>query len=151
MSDTGRQWEIALEAQHRDYERDGLAVVWKTEPRRGANGHYRDKAPPDYIGALEGGRAVVIEAKACGAARFSLGMIKGHQAREMEKAWKRGALVFVALRFGSTGRVLRWEWLREHYGAWRMGKGPASLTERQIAELPAMGGEYGADWLGVLR
>lgn len=146
----GRQWELALEAQHLAYRQQGRAVVHKTEPRRDKRGRYVEKAPPDFVGCIApNGRAVVFDAKDCdNPQRWPLSGLQRHQAADLEAHWKAGAISFVALRFRGVGRVLDWGWLRRHYEAWRMGRGRASVPAEEIERCPEMGGEWGADWLG---
>ena len=144
----GRQWEIQLEAQHDAYRRNGLALVFKTEPRRDRNGKHLEKAPPDYCGVLHGGRAVVFDAKDCRQDRFALSNIKKHQAHDLEAAHERGAFAFIALRFQGEGFVLPWRIVRMPYREWRRGKGRASISEYEIRQCFEMTGVFGAGWLG---
>lgn len=144
----GRQWELHLEAQHDEYRRAGLALVFKTEPRRDRNGKFIEKAPPDYCGMLNGGRAVVFDAKDCTGKGFALSNIKTHQAQDLEAAWIRGGFSFIALRFQGEGFVLPWEEIRSSYQRWRGKSGRASLTAGEIDHFFRMTGPYGAGWLG---
>lgn len=120
----GRSWELLLESEHDRYRRLGLATVWKAEPRRDMRGRFIGKAPPDYVGVLKGGRAVVFDAKDCEQARWPLANLKRHQAMDLEATWKAGGLAFIALRMRHGERskwtqwAVPWTRLRIDYQQW---------------------------------
>lgn len=97
----GAGWEALLDAQHTEYRRDRRAVVHKTHPPakliRGRLVHTA-KGAVDFIGCLEGGRAVALDAKEGRGGRWPFSSLKRHQAVDLEAWTDRGALAGIALR-----------------------------------------------------
>ncbi|MCP4307289.1 MAG: hypothetical protein GY788_20955 [bacterium] len=168
----GLAWEQMLSDANYRYQAKGDACVWKTHPEaflRQGRLAYKAKGPPDYMGALAGGRAVVFEAKRCaaGTKRWPLSKLLEHQAGALDRYAALGAITFVALRWGRVGWLLPWAHgprllapdLPELWQRWsaraherhpeRMPKGWASLTREQVEQ---MGVEItGGAWLDAVH
>lgn len=149
-SNTGRAWEVQLEAQHEVYRKASRALIFKAEPRMQA-GRYVEKAPPDYVGTLLGGRGVVFDAKCYTGGRFPFSGLARHQAIALKRTADLGGLAFVALRLGTPGEsyMLPWGILSRVYADWREGR-PGAVASVDAAWCKAHGIPFdGADWLGA--
>jgi penicillin-binding protein-related factor A (putative recombinase) len=94
---------------------------------------------PDFHAAVNG-RAVVCDAKATGAERWSLSHLTVEQAEHLAEAEARGVVAGVLLRFDASASVywLPWPRLAPAWWTWHRGQaahGDASLTEEDAAQL----------------
>ena len=106
----GLAFENLIERGLDYYRRQGLAVVEKTpEPMRVikslSGGRFQavftKKAQPDYKGTLNGGRAVVFEAKYTGSDSIEQSRVTPEQVAALEAHCQAGALCFVLVGFES--------------------------------------------------
>lgn len=114
----GAAWELALEIWNRQYQRDGLAYVVRCHPEAKVMGGsliFSEKGPPDFMGAVQGGKLVCFDAKETSAARLSFVSIKRHQAAALSAVDAAGGVAFIAARFlnpaaeGPKSRAVRGE------------------------------------------
>lgn len=143
----GAQWERILAYWHRRYRRDELAWIIHCHPRvkrikelgKGRFIGAADRAgPPDFAGAIDGGRSVVFDAKSTTRTRWPLSDLAAHQAKHLEAAHRRGACAFVLLRMGATAYLLPWSALGPAYWRWAEGnakRGEASLTAEDCEQM----------------
>lgn len=133
----GAAWEFQIELWNREYRLASQARVVKCHPgakitERGMV--YESAGPPDFMGALNGGRLVVFDAKEVQGMRMPLKNLKPHQANDLEDFYRLGAYAFILVQWMHgdkvTSRTLhRWENFGSMYRAWQSGgDGPASLT-----------------------
>ena len=151
----GAAWEAKLDHQHRKYRDAGVAVVFHAHP--GIKGGVRQKAPPDYFGAIDdpggtSGIPVLFEAKTHNGGRFPLNKLERHQALALE-AWKdRAGVAGVALRLVTSAEArtfwVAWEMLGPRWWAWheKEGGAPASINLKWLEE-NAVDLDGGTDWL----
>ena len=105
----GKLFEELIEASCRQYDLEGKGQIEKTpEPMRvlqrmNDNHHFicafEKKAQPDYKGTLNGGRAVVFEAKYTDEGRISQSAVTNDQAKRLERFHNYGAMSFVLVSF----------------------------------------------------
>lgn len=114
----GKLFEERIDAALAYYDRLGLASVEKTpEPmrplKRLSEGRFvaafEKPAQPDYKGTLQGGRAVVFEAKHTTTGQMEQSRVTEAQAKRLEHHQELGALCFVVAGFGSE-EVYRVPW-----------------------------------------
>ena len=114
----GKLFEERIDAALAYYDRLGLAIVEKTpEPmrplKRLSEGRFvavfEKPAQPDYKGTLQGGRAVVFEAKHTSTGQMEQSRVTEAQAKRLEHHQELGALCFVVAGFGSE-EVYRVPW-----------------------------------------
>ena len=164
---SGASLESWLAAEHDAMRATGLADVVKVGPpsevtRVGRRILYvaTGSAPPDYLGTLAGGRAVVIEAKrrpgrlhrdrrqvVDGVRRECRDGIEDHQ-REALAAWERlGALALVVVEFrraaGVTRHAVPWSALES---LWAGDGGARSVGPKELAAWTIGEGAYLARW-----
>ena len=106
----GEHFENMISASLRWYEDKGVACVEKTpepmKPLRAPNRQgqflacYVKAGQPDYKGTLNGGRAVVFEAKHTDSDRIEHSRLTQEQADRLELHHKLGAAAFVLVSFG---------------------------------------------------
>jgi len=142
----GKAWEAQLANANARYRKAGTAAVWKTEPARNAKGVYLSKAPPDFMGILNDGRAVCFDAKDIKGTRFPFAKLADHQARDLEAIWKHNGVAFVALRLGGVRWFVPWGRLRFLWWPWREGSGRQASVDAEWLERCAAQFERG-DWL----
>ena len=163
----GKSWEIQLSLWHDAYRRLGAAYVVSIEaPVKQVGGGSpflavrAKEGPPDFMGTLDGGRAVVFDAKETLGVRWSFGLLKAHQARDLSANADRGGLSFIALSFSGRGWVVPWEELRGEWWAWkRNGARKASIVEGEMGVSMNQQGccvtnvkcGVGCGWLGVVN
>lgn len=148
----GRGWEARLRVWHDEYRRKGLAWVVHTSPgiKRvgGSSGDmfgavYSSKGPPDFVGVIGSGQAVVFDAKETDAARWATSALPPHQAADLEAVRNLGAFAFIALRLGpkvaQRAWLVPWACLRDVHG---------SIGVEQLQEIGTPIGPNG--WLGCL-
>lgn len=118
----------------RRYEQQGRLVIHKeSEPfrmvkylnrgRGRAEVQFQQKAQPDFIGCLQGGRLIAIEAKYTQTDRIKQGAVTEAQGAVLKKYHEAGALAFVACGIG-TGFDLKyfmvpwdtWEAMQDIWG-----------------------------------
>lgn len=118
----GKHFEEVIEMTCRHYRDTGVAIIEKTpEPMKvlGKNNKGRfqacfiKKAQPDFKGCMDGGKAIVFEAKATEKDRIRKNVITAEQFGYLEDYWKMGAESFVLVSFGME-RYYRVPW-----GIWR--------------------------------
>lgn len=114
----GKRFESYIDASLKYYQQQGLAIVEKTpEPmrplKRLSEGRFvavfEKPAQPDYKGTLQGGRAVVFEAKHTSTGQMEQSRVTEAQAKRLEHHQELGALCFVVAGFGSE-EVFRVPW-----------------------------------------
>lgn len=98
-----------------------------------------EEGVPDFHGAIDG-RAVVLDAKATGDARWELRNIDADLATHLDTAHARGVVAGILLRWDASGAVywLPWQALGPLWHGWRRGiarHGEASITPRDAAQL----------------
>lgn len=145
----GGQWEEMLAAACTFYHLRGLAEIEKTpEPikqigpkdRQGHfTAHYEKKAQPDYKGTLDGGRAIVFEAKHTDSDRMKREVISEEQEKRLNSHTALGAESFVMVSFAFR-RFFKIPWavfrdMKQHYG--RKYITPEDVT---AYEIPFKGG-----------
>lgn len=154
----GEAWELALEAQHAAYLRQGLADVCKLPTpalvlgptRRDARGRtafpacWAAKASADFEGVLRGGRAVRLELKRRLGNRIGISEVQPQQVAALERCHRLGGLALLVVRLEPDGAPAG-TWAVQAPALWSRPEGPRTWTERQLAELgvPVLG----ADWL----
>lgn len=105
----GKHFEQIIINANRQYLLTGQAVIEKQEvANKFINGKmiYSDKAAPDFMGALKGGRAIVFDAKSTGGQSFPLANItrRRHQLEFLSRMEKLGALAFYLVEFTEHNR-----------------------------------------------
>lgn len=143
----GDYWETMIETACQNYRLAGAAEITKTpEPmkplsRPNAKGQFlacfTKQAQPDYKGTLQGGRAVVFEAKHTDADRMQRTVISDEQEKQLNRHQALGADCFVLVSFGLT-RFFKIPWtvfrdMKEIYG--RKYIKPEELTEYEIKDI----------------
>ena len=97
----GKRFESYIDASLKYYQQQGLAIVEKTpEPmrplKRLSEGRFvavfEKPAQPDYKGTLQGGRAVVFEAKHTSTGQMEQSRVTEAQAKRLEHHQELGAL-----------------------------------------------------------
>jgi penicillin-binding protein-related factor A (putative recombinase) len=172
----GKGLEDALEAMHDIYAAQGRAVVKKQFPKvikrgRGAGAkagqalHAASPLAVDFMGALEGGRAVAVEAKECSDGRMKIGRVTDGQ-RDFMREWMGAGFLVVSLLVpegrGHKRRVYAVTFAR-YLAAWdarvpapgrrrppgRGSFGPAWFQANRTCHCPP-GGLDGVDWLSAV-
>jgi hypothetical protein len=75
------------------------------------------KGAPDFL-ALVSGTAILFDAKACKAERWSVHLLKPHQANAFDRFMQAGGIAAIYLRFPSGDRWLPWPHVRERWRSW---------------------------------
>lgn len=161
----GKAWERLLEAWCDRYRVAGMLSWERGNPpvkvlsAIGPDGRFRacwgGDGPPDFGGSFApNGRAFKFDAKDCDQNRWPLASLEHHQARDLDRADRVGALSFVALRLQGSCWVLPWASLSKPWSAWyattgRAAAGTASLSVEDCDVLGWRMPEPG-DWLGAL-
>jgi len=119
----GASLERWLSAQHDVARAAGLANIRKAGPpvRVGRDGRpceWAGRGPADYLGALRGGRATLLEAKSR-PARLTRAEIPAHQQEDLSRGTDLGALALLVVELRDTGKVYAVEWARV---PWRVTK-----------------------------
>ena len=133
----GHSLENYISAACEYYKRTGAAVVEKMpEPFRvtssGRDGTFQGRftanAQPDFMGTLDGGQAIVFEAKHTSTTKLQQSVITGTQWDALEAHWQAGAKAGVCVSIGDTFAFIPW-------GTWKEMKriyGRKYLTEEDI-------------------
>lgn len=105
----GKHFEQRIMNANRSYLLQGQAVIEKMEVANkfvGGKMIYTDKGPPDFMGAMKGGQAIVFDAKSTKGQSFPLANItrRRHQLTFLERMAKLGALAFYLIEFADHGR-----------------------------------------------
>jgi penicillin-binding protein-related factor A (putative recombinase) len=147
---------MRLEVLHRRYREDHLAWVKHAHPEvrivGGKDVAFSGKGPPDFVGALMGGRSVCFDAKETRDSTWSFGLLKDHQARDLGAVRRMGGLSFLFIWFrhvnpGVLGCVM-WEDLEDRWWRWRESGGrPASIRFDDPAVVVCDGE---GDWIRAL-
>jgi recombination protein U len=106
----GKRFESLIETTNRQYNITGKAVIEKMEVgNKFIDGQmiYSSKGPPDFMGAMTGGRAVVFDAKSTKGKSLPLVNItrRDHQLNFLEKMDALGALAFYLVEFADSRQV----------------------------------------------
>ena len=124
----GRQHEDAIRAACVGYKLDGRANVVKVpEPFRvrqktsptTAYVYFTEKAQPDFVGVLAGGRAIAFEAKYTSTDRIHQDVVTQAQADALEAYQRLGAVAGVCVGIGYESFFVPWEvfsHMKEHFG-----------------------------------
>lgn len=125
----GDYFEQIIEAACEQYAWDGVALIDKTpEPMRPERSlgrgrfvaHFAKKAQPDFKGTLDGGRAIIFDAKHTDTERLEQRAVTGEQTKALDLHAKLGGACFVLVSFGMQRFfMVPWEIFREmkaHYG-----------------------------------
>jgi penicillin-binding protein-related factor A (putative recombinase) len=148
---------------HALYEKQGRAYVVKTQqPVRMLGGLdkggtfracYEAEGPPDYLLTVPGGHSIVLEVKRTQQHRWGFQLLQYHQAAQLERAYRLGAVAAVLVHFAKESRsaLVLWEHLRGWWFPWNIGSpgARASLTYQEAADVAAWHGP-GADYLSTL-
>lgn len=153
----GQSFETLISDACRVYAERGAAVIQKTpEPmkplRRLQHGQfvacYTASAQPDYKGALAGGQAVVMEAKATDSDRIRESAVTQAQRDYLDEYLSVGALCWIVARIGDAYFRIPWTVFRSMKEKWGRQYATADeLREYQIQMngylrfLPEMEGE----------
>lgn len=125
----GEYWENMIEATCRYYSDAGIAEITKTpepmrpiKPLQGGRfvAVYTKMAQPDYKGTLNGGRAVVFEAKHTDTGRLQRSVISSEQEKQLDRHEELGAECFVMVSFGFE-KYFKVPWrifrdMKDHFG-----------------------------------
>ena len=153
----GKPLELALNAQHAKYEREGRASCMQIPtPYRvlarldggTLKVAYTTTGHPDYA-VQAGGVSFLFDAKHTEGDRWPLKDLPPHQAERLERHSRHGGCSFVLVELGGVTYLLPWVGpLSERYSAWACGmakRGEASLT---VADCRDIGTALsGVDWL----
>lgn len=125
----GEHFEALIDTACKFYEAAGVAYIVKTpEPMKPLKSIragqflavYTKQAQPDYKGTLNGGRAVVFEAKHTANNRIERNRVTDEQAAALDIHQRLGAACFVLVSFRFTNfyRVpwIVWRNMQEHFG-----------------------------------
>lgn len=121
-------WEASIDAMAQRYRRDAVAFIVQAHAKEGVK-----RGPLDFVGCLDGGRALVADAKTANSGRWPFSSLELHQAQQLEAATDRGAVAGLLIRLGSatTQRAwwVSWAELRDAWWRWKdHGGRPASWT-----------------------
>lgn len=168
----GEAWQAALDAQHALYAASGRAVIVRiptpvlvmSRTATDARGRttfcaaWSARASVDYVGCLDDGRCVAVEAKATQAERWdwasSLGAptatgAEGIEWATLRRVYSLGGVAVVLLAWGARHYVVPWSTLRDD-----RAQGAASWSHGDMTEAVARGAArriMGADWLSEVR
>ena len=133
----GHSLENYIAAACEYYKRTGAAVVEKMpEPFRVTSsgrdgtfsGRFTANAQPDFMGTLDGGQAIVFEAKHTSTAKLQQSVITDTQWDALDAHWQAGAKAGVCVSIGDTFAFIPW-------GTWKEMKriyGRKYLTAEDI-------------------
>lgn len=146
----GAALERWLSAQHDVARAGGLANIHKAGPqvRVGRDGKPCDwlgRGPADYMGALRGGRAVLLEAKSR-PSRLSRAEIPPHQQEDLSRSTDLGALALLVVELRDVGTIYAVEWARVPWRVTKASVGGVVQTRETVGadelaghEVPASG------------
>lgn len=105
----GKYFEQKIESANRQYRIQGIAAIEKQEIQtKFINGQmiYTKKGPPDFMGVLDGGKAVIFEAKSTRGKSLPLKNLDSrlHQFQFLKEAEQMGAIAFYLVEFYDLGR-----------------------------------------------
>lgn len=105
----GKKFETLIENANKQYKFAGLALIEKQEvANKFINGKmiYSNKAAPDFMGAVKGGRAIVFDAKSTKGQSFPLANItrRMHQLDFLKGMEQLGAYSFYLIEFADYGK-----------------------------------------------
>lgn len=124
----GRQHEDAIRAACVGYRLDGRANIVKVpEPFRvrektsatTAYVYFTEKAQPDFVGVLAGGRAIAFEAKYTSTDRIHQDVVTKAQADALEEYRRLGAVAGVCVGIQHENFFVPWDvfaHMKEHFG-----------------------------------
>ena len=140
----GKHFESLIDDACTYYEAKGVASIEKTpEPMRPikdlGNGkfvaHFMKKAQPDYKGVLNGGRAVMFEAKFTTMDTMEQSRVSSEQGQGLDVYAALGAVCFVLVAFDRRGHYRIpwsvWRGMKAKYG--RLYVKPEELDEYKIS------------------
>lgn len=109
-SNLGKRFEQMIEAANKHYLYNSLAAIEKQEIKtRMVNGQmiYERKGPPDYMGIVQGGRAIAFEAKSTRGKNLPLKNItrRMHQLGFLKKHEEMGGIAFYLVHFEDMGET----------------------------------------------
>lgn len=112
----GKEQQAAGAALERDLDRFHATLkgwyVQRNHPK-----DRRTKGPPDYL-ALGHGLALLFEAKACGSARWSVHLLKPHQAQAFDAFEVAGGVAGLYLRTADGDAWIAWPDARWRWRRW---------------------------------
>jgi recombination protein U len=146
----GMAFEEQLKWQHALYHKQGIAKMDKQyvpslPVKDGKWAKVIGKSTVDFVGVLNGGRHVAVDAKDCAEKRVALDRLAAHQIEHLEAIALHGALAFVLVRFERQRvwmvPVKAWRWAVEAHRAghsvyvesidWT-ATGKASISEKEM-------------------
>lgn len=102
------------------------------------------KGAPDFV-ALLSGCAVLFDAKASKSERWSVHLLKPHQANAFDRFNAAGGMSAIYLRFPSGDRWLSWPLVRERWRTWY------ALGKPQYVESTEGVAVVGCDWIKAVN
>lgn len=101
--------ESAIVVASAHYQRAGKARIRKQETGQTHGGAYRAKSPIDFVGVIQGGQALAIEAKMCALAYFPLSdsHISESQVEALREQHLLGAVAWLVIEMTAYGEVYR--------------------------------------------
>lgn len=166
----GEAFEDAIKKSNDRYLMDGKARIVKThaevkmirdkeDNKKIKSAFHVDKAPPDFVGMLNGGRHLEFETKTCENYEkgFPLSNIEKHQLEQLERVRSLGGIAFVLVHFQRLGEtyVLTMESMdafeREEAHKARPARTIPYEWFRSRTERAGFGGGVTYDYLGALE
>lgn len=139
----GKTFEGLIEQSLHYYNASGAAAIHKMaepmNPTKSLGGgkfvaFFAKKAMADYRGTLQGGRAIVFEAKHTVNDRMDFGVVLDQQRADLERNHNLGAVCFVLIGFNMTDMFripwTVWRGMKEHFG--RKYVKPEELEEYRV-------------------
>lgn len=166
----GEAFEDAVKKSNDRYLMDGKARIVKThaevkmirdkeDNKKIKTAFHVDKAPPDFVGMLSGGRHLEFETKTCENYEkgFPLSNIEKHQLEQLERVRALGGIAFVLVHFQRLGEtyVLTLDAIDEFTRQEALTARPARTVPYEWfhshTERAGFGGGVTYDFLGALQ
>jgi penicillin-binding protein-related factor A (putative recombinase) len=114
---------------------------------------YEGEGPPDYMGILDE-VPVVFDAKSTASTTWGYGLLKEHQAVDLDDAEFANGFGFILLSMVGAVWVIPWKVLGPMWWAWRRnpGRAAAGTASLSVADADRIGRRCsGVDWVPVVR